>query len=88
MERGTAMEQVRVAIVGLGIGRPMGLGFAQNTRGSVVAFCDLNEERMRLVADELPGAVIHPSTRWWLLHPINCTRRWQSRRCAKANMCW
>lgn len=51
------MTQVRVAIVGLGIGRPMGLGFAQNPRGAVVAFCDLSEDRMQLVADELPGPI-------------------------------
>jgi predicted dehydrogenase len=51
------MDQVRVAIVGMGIGAPMGKGIAQNPRGAVVAFCDLSEERMRLVADELPGPI-------------------------------
>ena len=51
------MDQVRVAIVGMGIGRPMGLGISQNARGAVVAFCDLDENKMQLVADELPSPI-------------------------------
>ena len=41
------MEQVRVAIVGLGIGKPMAHGFDPNPRAIVSAVCDINEERMR-----------------------------------------
>jgi len=51
------MEQVRVAIVGLNIGLPMGKGIAQNPRAVITTLCDLNEDRMRLVADELPGPI-------------------------------
>lgn len=51
------MEQVRVGIVGMGIGRWNARGLARNPRGSVVALCDLLEERMRDVAKELPAPV-------------------------------
>lgn len=50
-------NKVRVGIVGMGIGRPMGKGIAGNPRGSIVALCDLFEERMREVAAELPAPV-------------------------------
>ncbi len=51
------MDQVRVAIVGMGIGRPMGKGIAQNPRGVITTLCDLMVERMTLVADDLPGPI-------------------------------
>ncbi|MBM4034772.1 MAG: Gfo/Idh/MocA family oxidoreductase [Planctomycetes bacterium] len=48
------MKQVRVAIVGMGIGRPNGKAIAKNPRGRVVALCDLVEDRMKDFAKELP----------------------------------
>lgn len=51
------MEQVRIAIVGLGIGKPMAKGFAANPRARVAALCDIQEQRMQDFAAELPGPV-------------------------------
>lgn len=51
------MNEVRVAIVGMGIGRPNGLAIAANPRGRVVALCDLQESRMEEFATELPETV-------------------------------
>jgi predicted dehydrogenase len=51
------MEQLRVGIVGMGIGRWNARGIAHNPRGAVVALCDLVEERMRDVAKDLPAPV-------------------------------
>jgi predicted dehydrogenase len=48
------MQQVRVAIVGMGIGRPNARAIARNPRGRVVALCDLFEDRMKDFAKELP----------------------------------
>jgi predicted dehydrogenase len=48
------MKEVRVVIVGMGIGRPNGRAIARNPRGRVVALCDLIEERMVDFAKELP----------------------------------
>jgi predicted dehydrogenase len=48
------MNEVRVAIVGMGIGRPNGRAIASDPRGRVVALCDLVEERMREFSVELP----------------------------------
>jgi predicted dehydrogenase len=49
------METVRVAIVGMGIGRINASGFLKSRRGHVVALCDLVEERMREFAKDIPG---------------------------------
>ncbi|MGD2174328.1 MAG: Gfo/Idh/MocA family oxidoreductase [Candidatus Brocadiaceae bacterium] len=51
------MDEVRVGIVGMGIGRPNGRAIAGNPRGRVVALCDLVEERMDEFAEELPEPV-------------------------------
>ena len=51
------MDQVRTAIVGMGIGRPNGRAIASNPRGKVVALCDLLPERMESFAQELPEPV-------------------------------
>ena len=51
------MNEVRVAIVGMGIGRPNARGFANNPRGRVVALCDLFEDKMQEFAAELPEPV-------------------------------
>jgi predicted dehydrogenase len=51
------MDQVRVAIVGMGIGRPNGRAFAAHPRGRVVALCDLIVKRMEDFAKELPEPV-------------------------------
>ena len=48
------MSKVRVAVVGMGIGRPNGLALANNPRADVVALCDLFEERMADFAATLP----------------------------------
>ncbi len=52
-----ANKKVRVAVVGMGIGRPNGRAIAKNTRGRVVALCDLAEDRMKDFAKELPNEV-------------------------------
>jgi predicted dehydrogenase len=51
------MNEVRTAIVGMGIGRTNGRGIAHNPRGRVVALCDLVPERMEEFAAELPEPV-------------------------------
>ncbi len=51
------MDEVRVAIVGMGIGRPNGRAIAADPRGRVVALCDLIEPRMEAFAEELPEPV-------------------------------
>ncbi|HEX6971729.1 MAG TPA: Gfo/Idh/MocA family oxidoreductase [Limnochordia bacterium] len=51
------MQEVKVAIVGMGIGRPNGRAIARHPQGRVVALCDLVEERMREFAQELPNPV-------------------------------
>lgn len=51
------MQTVRVAIVGMGIGRTNAGGFMRSRRGKVVALCDVVEERMHALAKELPGPV-------------------------------
>ena len=48
------MKKLRVAVVGMGIGRPNGLALANNPRADVVALCDLVEERMTDFAQLLP----------------------------------
>jgi len=51
------MKEVRVAVVGMGIGRENGRALARNARGRVVALCDLFEDRMASFAKELPQPV-------------------------------
>jgi predicted dehydrogenase len=51
------MHEVRVAIVGMGIGRFNGRALAATPRARVVALCDLVEERMAEFAQELPNPV-------------------------------
>ncbi|MGH2352112.1 MAG: Gfo/Idh/MocA family protein [Chloroflexota bacterium] len=50
-------NQVRMGIVGMGIGKPNARAIARHPRGQVVALCDLVEERMDAFAKELPGEV-------------------------------
>ena len=50
-------REVRVGIVGMGIGKPNARAIARNARGRVVALCDLLEARMREFARELPDEV-------------------------------
>ena len=54
---GTTKDSVRIAVVGMGIGRPNGMALASNPRGTVVALCDLFEDRMKAFAEELPDEV-------------------------------
>lgn len=51
------MDEVRVCIVGMGIGRPNARAIARNRRGRVVALCDLLEDRLADFAAELPEPV-------------------------------
>ncbi len=51
------MNEVRIAIVGLGIGKPNANALSNNPRGRVVALCDLLEDRMQAFAPELPQPV-------------------------------
>ena len=50
-------EKVRIAVVGMGIGKPNGLALSANPRGQVVALCDLLEDRMQEFAKALPEEV-------------------------------
>jgi predicted dehydrogenase len=47
------MEQVRVGFVGVGFGTFLAKAITNNPRASVVAVCDLLEDRMRAFADEV-----------------------------------
>lgn len=47
------MDEVRVAIVGMGIGRANARGFLKTPRARIVALCDIAEERMHKLAKEL-----------------------------------
>ena len=53
----TTGKEVRVAIVGMGIGKANGRALARDPRGQVVALCDLVEERMKDFAKELNGEI-------------------------------
>ena len=50
-------KEVRLGIVGMGIGKPNALALARNARGRVVALCDLSQERMDEFAGQLPEPV-------------------------------
>jgi predicted dehydrogenase len=47
------MEEVRIAIVGMGIGKANARGFLNTPRARIVALCDIDEERMHKLATEL-----------------------------------
>ena len=51
------MDEVRVAIVGLGIGKANGRSLQKNPRGRVTAICDIIEWKMEAYAKELPEPV-------------------------------
>ena len=51
------MQQVRTAIVGMGVGKVNGRAILRNPRGRIVALCDLLEDRMQEFAKELPEPV-------------------------------
>jgi predicted dehydrogenase len=51
------MSEVRVAIIGMGIGRPNAKAIVANPRGRVVALCDLLTDRMKDFAKDLPGPI-------------------------------
>ncbi len=57
------MEEVRVGIVGMGIGRPNALGIARNRRGRVAALCDLAEERMAAIKSLPHDQALRPCRR-------------------------
>lgn len=52
------MNEVRVCVVGMGIGRNNGRGFINSPRTRVVALCDLFEDRMAEFAAEIPNPVV------------------------------
>jgi predicted dehydrogenase len=49
--------EVRVGVIGMGIGKPNAKAFAANPRSRVVALCDLVQEKMDRFAKDLPGPV-------------------------------
>ncbi len=51
------MKEVRLGVVGMGIGRPNALAVSRHARGRVVALCDLEPERMDDFAKSLPEPV-------------------------------
>lgn len=48
-------KKVRIAVVGMGIGKPNGRALSSHPDGEVVALCDLDKDRMTEFAAELPG---------------------------------
>ena len=48
-------KKVRIAIVGMGIGKPNGRALSGHSKGEVVALCDLDSDRMTEFAKELPA---------------------------------
>lgn len=50
-------KQVRVGIIGMGIGKPNARAIARHPQGLVAALCDLDQQRMAEFAAELPGEV-------------------------------
>jgi predicted dehydrogenase len=50
-------KEVRIGIIGMGIGQPNALALAKHPRGRVVALCDLVEARMQEFARQLPEPV-------------------------------
>ncbi len=54
-----AESKVRVAIVGMGIGKPNGRAIAANVHGEVSALCDLDSARMEEFTDDLPNEPKH-----------------------------
>lgn len=51
------MQEARICVVGMGIGRANGRALARNPRARVVALCDLFEDRMQDFAKDLPDPV-------------------------------
>lgn len=51
------MDEVKIAIVGMGIGKPNAIALDANQRGRVVALCDLDENRMAELAKNLKSPV-------------------------------
>ncbi len=51
------VKQVRVGVIGMGIGKQNARAIAGNPRGRVVALCDLAEHRMQAFAKELAAPV-------------------------------
>ena len=51
--------EVRAGLVGLGFGRNNAKAMARHARGRMVALCDLDEEKMKQFAEELPEPVKH-----------------------------
>lgn len=50
------MSQLRVGIIGLGLGRRRAAGFAQNEAAQVCALCDVDGDKVKAVLEEHPGA--------------------------------
>lgn len=50
-----ASQKVKICIVGMGIGKPNGRALSRNSRGEIVALCDLEQARMEDFAKELSG---------------------------------
>lgn len=51
------MKELRICIVGMGIGKENGRGYLRTPRARIVALCDLIEQRMRDFAKEIPNPV-------------------------------
>jgi len=51
------MKEVRIGIIGMGIGRPNARAFHRHAKGRVTALCDLDEARMQDFAKELGGDI-------------------------------
>ncbi|MCJ7551547.1 MAG: Gfo/Idh/MocA family oxidoreductase, partial [Anaerolineae bacterium] len=51
------MDELRIAVVGMGIGKANGRSLQKNSRGRVTAICDIIEWKMDAYAKELPEPV-------------------------------
>ncbi|MGD8240649.1 MAG: Gfo/Idh/MocA family oxidoreductase [Armatimonadota bacterium] len=50
------MSELRVGIIGLGLGRRRAAGFAANDAAQVAAVCDIDGDKVKAVLEEHPGA--------------------------------
>ena len=92
------MNEVRIAIVGMGIGKANALGYIHHPRARVVALCDVLEARMDTTATELGLTDVKKYTSYEEMsrdqrsmpsssaYPTSFMCRWRWKRCAMANM--
>ena len=53
------MAKLRMGVVGMGMGKGHAQGFHSHPSAELVALCDIDEQRLRAVADEFVQAISH-----------------------------